>query len=58
MSIEAAMKKALNVGGRDKSFSDQLERNRNFSDKMERAGVIKRKQEFSIPLMERIARIG
>lgn len=54
MTIDAAVKKALGTKGREQGFSEQLERNRDFSEKMERAGVVTRKQGFSIPLMERI----
>jgi hypothetical protein len=58
MSIEAAVKKALKDATREPGFSEQLKRNQNFSERMERAGVVTRKQQFSIPLMERIARSG
>ncbi|AKM09312.1 hypothetical protein [Croceicoccus naphthovorans] len=55
MSIEKAVKKALKTKSAKGEFAEQLESNRAFSDRMGRAGVVIRKQEFSIPLMERIA---
>lgn len=55
MSIDDAVKKALQATPRGEEFSEQLERNRHFSNRMERAGVVTKKQEYSIPLMERIA---
>ena len=56
MSIDIAVKSAVKKADRTGEFIAQLERNRNFVDRMEKAGVVTRKQEFSIPLMERIAR--
>lgn len=58
MSIEAAVKKALKDKSQGSDFSNQLKNNKHFSERMERAGVVTRKQQFSIPLMERIARSG
>lgn len=54
MSIDDAVRNALQRTTMGDDFSEQLERNRSFSDRMERAGVVTRKQEYSIPLMERI----
>ena len=56
MNIDAAVKKALKSKGKGADFARQLKSNREFSDRMERAGVVTRKQSFTIPLMERIAR--
>ena len=55
MSIDDAVRKVLHATVQGAQFSAQLERNRDFSERMERAGVVTRKQEYSIPLMERIA---
>ena len=56
MSIEAAIKNAAKAAAvRSPEIREQLQRNQAFSTQMEAAGVVKRKQTFSIPLMERIA---
>jgi hypothetical protein len=55
MKIEKAIEGALKSAPRTKQFTSQLELNRNFLVRMEQAGVVTRKQQFSIPLMERIA---
>lgn len=56
MSIEAAVAKVLKRVSAEPGFTDQLQRNQQFNERMIKAGVVTRKQEFSIPLMERIAR--
>jgi hypothetical protein len=56
MSIERAIKQALKRKDRGGDFSAQLESNLDFQRRMENAGVITRKQSFTIPLMERIVR--
>lgn len=58
MKIDTAVRSALKVKGRTGDFSLQLNSNREFQRRMEKAGVITRKQSFTIPLMERIARSG
>lgn len=58
MKIDTAVKKALKAKDRGGDFGMQLKSNREFQHRMEKAGVITRKQAFSIPLMERIARLG
>jgi hypothetical protein len=55
--IEEAIKKALNANARGTEFAGQLETNREFHSRMERAGVMTKKQSFTIPLMERIAHL-
>jgi hypothetical protein len=52
--IEDAVKQALKAKPRNGDFANQLEKNREFHGRMERAGVVTRKQGFTIPLMERI----
>ena len=54
MSIERAIKQALKNKDRGGDFTTQLKSNRDFQRRMENAGVITRKQTFTIPLMERI----
>lgn len=55
MSIEAAVKTATtSEAARSTQFKAQLESNRAFHDRMQKAGVVPKKQEFTIPLMERI----
>jgi hypothetical protein len=58
MSIDKAVKQALKSKERGGDFGVQLKSNRDFQRRMENAGVITRKQAFTIPLMERIARFG
>lgn len=56
--IEQAIKKALQRETRKVEFLDQIKKNEEFHDRMERAGVVTRKQGFTIPLMERIAQLS
>ena len=58
MKIDTAVKKALKPRDRGRDFQTQLKSNQEFQRRMEQAGVITRKQGFTIPLMERIVRIG
>lgn len=58
MKIDTAIRKALKPRDRGGDFQSQLNSNREFQQRMEQAGVITRKQAFTIPLMERIARAG
>ena len=53
--IDEAIKGALLETGRNAKFTEQLKVNRQFHSRMERAGVVTKKQAFTIPLMERIA---
>lgn len=55
MPIDKAMEGALKKAPQTRQFTSQLEANRTFLVRMEQAGVVTRKQQFSIPLMERIA---
>lgn len=55
MSIEKAVREALEREPRTGRFADQLNANRAFTVRMELAGVAPRKPEFTIPLMERIS---
>lgn len=55
MPIDDAVKQAVRKAPREGQFADQLKWNRDFQNRMERAGVVTRKQGFTIPLMERIA---
>ena len=56
MKIDTAVRSALKSKDRSGDFGLQLRSNREFQRRMEKAGVITRKQAFTIPLMERIAR--
>ena len=56
MSIETAIKQALERDVHKVAFRVQIEENKKFSKRMENAGVTTRKQSFSIPLMERIVK--
>ncbi len=58
MKIDSAVKRALAIKGRGADFTSQLADNKRFQRRMEDAGVITRKPEFTIPLMERIACTG
>jgi hypothetical protein len=58
MKIDQAVKKALKRQDRGCDFHTQLKSNQDFQRRMEQAGVVTRKQGFTIPLMERIVRIG
>lgn len=55
MPIEDAVKQVVKKEPRTGRFAIQLEANREFQKRMKKAGVVTRKQAFSIPLMERIA---
>ncbi|MBR0553069.1 hypothetical protein [Stakelama marina] len=54
MMIDQALKAALKDTPKGENFDSQLQLNKKFQNRMERAGVVTRKQSFSIPLMERI----
>jgi hypothetical protein len=55
VGIEEKVKVALGMRDmKSNEFRSQLERYEEFRGKMDRAGVVLHKQEFSIPLMERI----
>lgn len=54
MPIDDAVRKAVREP-RSGQFATQLKSNRDFQARMEKAGVVTRKQGFTIPLMERIA---
>jgi hypothetical protein len=56
MKIDKAVKKAVERKDTTGDFGHQLKENVDFRRRMEAAGVITRKQSFSIPLMERITR--
>lgn len=56
--IDEAVKGALRVVDRDAGFTEQLKVNRQFHSRMERAGVVTKRQGFTIPLMERIAHVS
>lgn len=55
MPIDDAVKKAVRMEPRTGKFATQLKFNRDFQVRMEKAGVVTRKQAFTIPLMERIS---
>lgn len=55
MPIDETVKKVVKKEPRTGRFATQLEANRKFQQRMAKAGVVTRKQAFSIPLMERIA---
>ena len=55
MKIDVAVKASLKSKDRAGDFGTQLKSNREFQRRMEKAGVITRKQGFTIPLMERIS---
>ncbi len=55
MPIDDAVKEVTRNAPRKGKFATQLRSNREFQTRMEKAGVVTRKQAFSIPLMERIA---
>jgi hypothetical protein len=57
MTIDASVRQALASSRRGADFNAQLVRNQEFQRRMQEAGVITRKQEFTIPLMERIVRV-
>lgn len=54
MGIEKAVETATARSQRNSSFEAQLSANREFSARMEKAGVVPKRQGFTIPLMERI----
>ena len=54
MGIEEAIKAATMNPPRERGFEGQLAANREFSARMERAGVVPKREGFTIPLMERI----
>lgn len=54
MSTESALRNALNQP-RDKSFQQQIDTFRAFEQRLESSGYVIPREQFSIPLMERVA---
>ena len=56
MPIQDVLKEAVaaSTPKMDDNFRRQIQENREFKERMDAAGVIPNKQEFSIPLIERI----
>jgi len=58
MSTAEDVETALNHEKRKDNFEDQLKAYEKFRKRMEDAGVAPKKQDFSIPLIERIGTFG
>jgi hypothetical protein len=58
MSLVIALKAVLVSTPIADEFAEQIQRHRRFKRRMEEAGVVPKKQEFRIPLIERIGTVN